>query len=266
MVSFENEKYLISASSIDATFGDGATLSLDTITVTSSTPMGDEIVLSSTDDDDNRVIRLILTSPDQDWRHNQDYYAWKLDNAWMTDQEYKWLHWNVESFINSEIQVPTNNSVFACESMEFHFSPIGMRHSHFGTEEPTKVVLLDVKIGASLSFSTDEKKIFRPCSDDTCSLVDGTITGDGGIFGGGGGNSISINLEANVATVALGSSLLIALIWVLICWILKRRRTKLYQEINPTAEEEDLQLSEEESPYQKSMPVQTDNEDEDKTD
>jgi hypothetical protein len=264
MASFENENYLISASSIDATFGDGATLSLDTITVTSSTPMGDEIVLSSTDDDD-RVIRLILISPDQDWRQNQDYYAWKLDNAWMSDQVDKWRHWNVESFIKSEIQVPSNNSVFACESMEFHFSPIAMKHSHFGTEEPTKVVLRDVKIGASLSFSTDEKEIFRPCSDDTCSLVDGTTVGNGAIVGGG--NWISNNLEANVVTVALGSSLLlIGLIFVLICWTLKRRRIKLYQQINPTEEEEDLQLAEEESSYQKSIPVQTDNEDEDKTD
>jgi hypothetical protein len=266
MASFENENYLISASSIDATFGDGATLSLDTITATSSTPMGDEIVLSSTDDDD-RVIRLILVSLEQDWRQNQDYYAWKLDSAWMSDQEYKWLHWNVESFIKSEIQVPSNNSVFACESMEFHFSSIGMKHSHFGTEEPTKVVLRNVKIGASLSFSTDEKEIFRPCSDDTtCSLVDGITAGNDGIFGGG--NWISNNVEANVVTVALGSSLLVGLIWVFICWTLKRRRNKLYQQIIPTEEEEDLQLAEEESTstYQKSIPVQTDNEEEDKTD
>lgn len=254
MVSYEDENFFIKASSIDASFGDGTTLPLDTITVSPSTPMGDVILMSSTVDDD-RVVRLVLISPAQDWRQNQ-FYAWKLDNAWMSDRSYKWLHWNVESFTTSEIQVPSNNSVFACESMEFKFSRIGTKHSAFGGEERTKVVLRDVKIGAALSFTTQEKELYRPCLEETCSIIDGATTaGRKGVFDGA--NGLSRSAGTHVVIVAFGLSLLFGGLLIVVDWVRKRRRTKLYQQINPIEDEEDLQLAEEESACQNSILVET---------
>jgi hypothetical protein len=122
MIHYYDEWYLFSASSVVASFGDGVEVPLDNVTLRSSTPMGDEWIFSTTttskstnnnhnssDTNNNtfvpRMVRLILISPEQDWRRNAGY-VWKLDNAWMSDADHAWLHWNSNSFIDSAILNP----------------------------------------------------------------------------------------------------------------------------------------------------------------
>ena len=108
---------------------------LVTITSTPTTPLGYEWKMTffnkDADDGNNnehqhhrrRIIRLYVITPTQDWRRiipppsptttskttpTSVGYSWKLNSAWMSDEEYDWLHWNVEGYINSQIQVPVS--------------------------------------------------------------------------------------------------------------------------------------------------------------
>jgi len=193
--AFQDEDFWIEASSIQATFGDGSSMDLDTISVNATTPMGIEILLTSDDiqHPKKRSIRLILIRPEQDWRMNADY-AWKLDNAWMADQlspsapTYSWLHWNVESYIDSQIQVPQFNNLWYCKELEFHFKAINegsSRGQYPSTQIEPMVTLTDVRIGAMMSQSPNEFQIYNPpeCNrQEVCKFVDGEIESDGGIF------------------------------------------------------------------------------------
>jgi hypothetical protein len=239
MIHYQDDEFLLTASSIEATFSDGATLSLTNITIRPSTPIGDELIISTGDDSSNsRGVRLILISPERDWRRNQTY-AWKLDNAWMSDPTADWLHWNVESYINSAIQVPQENNVFACALLEFHFSPIGLKHHYDPVVTNSKVVLRDVKIGAH--FSSAPQKPYSPCADG-CSVIDGTVTS---AFGSAtsDGTYWKVGVVLGAILIILGFSS---------CWC-RRRRADLYDKLSP---EEDLNLTVEDT-YMSTAPRST---------
>ena len=185
--------FILKASSIQATFADGLILDLDNITIQESTPLGDEWILCSSsqqpNDDDGvirpplRMVKLILITPDHDWRKNQTY-AWKLDNAWMSDPDLGWIHWNVEAYVDSQIQVPDHNMLLQSQRMEFHFRPIGMQSAASFPVLTTlaKLVLQDVEMGVHVSNVNDTIR-YNPCyhshhcqqGEGYCSIIDGVI-------------------------------------------------------------------------------------------
>ena len=143
MIDYNDEYCSFHVDHISVTFSDGVTFNTTntttttttttspsssnsskfvTITSTPTTPLGYEwkITFFNKDDDGNdydneqprrRIIRLYVITPNQDWRRISSTtitgYGWKLNSAWMSsDEEYDWLHWNLEGHINSQIQVP----------------------------------------------------------------------------------------------------------------------------------------------------------------
>ena len=221
MIHYQDDEFLLQASSIQATFSDGTTLSLTNITMRQDTPRGDEWVLTS-DEDNSRIVRLILNTPSQDWRRNQTY-AWKVDSASMSDEQFTWTHFNVERFVDSKVQVPTNHSIFTTERLEFHFHPIGAVGWHNPVVTNSKVVLQNVQLGAHLDGSKTE--IYKPCPG-SCSVVDGRVVGAMGTY-------TSTSELWQLATICSAT----AVIFMLLAWWCRRRRQDLYQRIVP---EEDL--------------------------
>jgi len=235
--AFQDEDFWIQASSIQATFGDGSSMELDTISVNATTPMGMEILITSDDIEhpEKRSIRLVLIRPDQDWRPNAAY-AWKLDNAWMADQlspsapTYSWLHWNVESYVDSRIQVPQFNNVWKCDELEFHFKPIGKGSSGSFSQSqinPT-VTLTDFRIGAMMSQSPEEFQIYIPpeCNgQEVCKFVDGNTESRG---------IIHDLLDEKDSQILFGGIIsLIVLGLLMVCTGRCRRRHRVSEEYEP---------------------------------
>jgi hypothetical protein len=141
--------------------------------------------------------------------------------------------------VDSVIQVPQDNIIFACDRLEFHFSPIGLQH----WVTSTKVVLRDVRIGAHLSSSKLPQTTYRPCAAaGDCSVVDGAVVGatrgDEAFWKSG---------------AAIGAILLFLL--SIGCWCRRRRRVELYEQLSPTPEE-DLTLAVDDT-YQSTAPRST---------
>lgn len=264
MIHYQDDEFLFAASSIEATFSDAKSYEihnrtifepssnivyqLNNLTIHSSTPIGDQLVLANDDSSDQRIVKLVLIQPDRDWRQNQTY-RWKLDNAWMSDPDNNnWLHWNVESFVDSIIQVPDddNRYIFACDKMEFHFSPLGLKHYYDPVVTSTKLVLRDVRMGAR--FSSSNSKIpetpYIPCTPSiSCSVVDGVIAG--GIIADSVGTAFW-----KTGAAAFGAMILLLLASISWCWCRRRRRFELYEQLSPTPDE-DLFLSvEDDDSYQ----------------
>lgn len=223
MLSYHDEHFMLKAATAVAHFSDDEKVQLDKVTIRPSTPMGHEFVLSSSQSpDDRRIVRLILILPQHDWRRNQTY-EWKLDNAWMSDIENSWLHWNVESFIDSEIQVPHDHYMFACESIELHFHPIGGKVSKPMSADYPSLMLKDVEIGAHLERNASQEIIMRGrCLEATCSMEDEQQRDFPYIF-----------------TVV--SSLVILLIVSFCLYWQKQKRAKRYEQLRSA--EEDLKLN-----------------------
>jgi hypothetical protein len=278
MIQYYDEGFLFSASSVVASFGDGVEVPLDNITFRSSTPMGVEWIFSTTEKysiNNNRnsndavvprVVRLILISPQQDWRRNVSY-AWKLDNAWMSDPDHGWIHWNSNSFVNSVIQIPsgddspTSKAVLTCDTMEFHFEsilPSGFRRSSDPIVTNTRVVLNNVQMGSNLTMSTKSKskfKLYCPCDDvdgldvtkgrPTCHIVDGVLSESSSGWIPASSVSTMFDLPTIQLMVMLGLVLVLATLCLvtlrqLIQWCCHWHRTKRYQPINHTHVVEDL--------------------------
>jgi hypothetical protein len=274
MIDYFDERFLFSASSVVASFGDGVEVPLNNVTLRTSTGMGDEWIFSSTETSNNilpRVVRLILISPEQDWRRHVSY-VWKLDSAWMSDSDHGWLHWNSNSFVDSILQIPGDDPddfpasiVLTCDTMEFHFEsilPNGFRRSSDPIVRNTRVVLKDVHIGANL-MSTNQPflKDYSPCGGDIgheqikegrpkCSIVDGAISeSSSGWIPDSSSSSPIFDWPMWQLMVLLGlvlalATLCLVAIWRLIQYCCHWHRTKRYQQINPTHEEEDLSLDE----------------------
>lgn len=282
MIHYQDDNHLFSASSIVATFGDGVEVSLDTVTLSASTPMGEEWLFSSsssshdTEEGDSvarRVVRLVTITPDKDWRRNAAY-AWKLDNAWMSDADHAWLHWNSNSYIDSILQIPgdpdyLNTQILSCDVMEFHLDailPSGFRRSSDPIVTDTRVVLKDVKMGSNLDMQQEKKYLqyYNPCTGQSmdkhdsasfCAIVDGAGSGTSSSQSGWTRPDVTTFLnDSPVWEIVLVVGILLsmaALLWYLVGRLFQCcchwQRTKRYQQINPSHDDEDdLALAEEE--------------------
>lgn len=298
MIHYQDDNHLFSASSIVAFFGDGVEVSLDTVTLRASTPMGEEWILSrdSAEEEDeraaHRVVRLITITPDKDWRQNNNNnaaasvsYAWKLDNAWMSDPDdlTAWLHWNSNSYIDSVLQVPTGDDpaaylknttttttyqMLSCNVMEFHFDailPSGFRRSTDPIVTDTRVVLKNVKMGSNLQ-TIEEKYLhyYDPCTGQSsmgkhdsgsyCAVVDGAVSSTFSSFSGWTRpNAATFLNDSPVWEIVLFVGILLGmavLLWYLVGRLFQCcchwQRTKRYQQINSSHDEDDLALAEEE--------------------
>ena len=269
MISYQDDIYLFEATIVEATFSDDETVQLDEITIHPSTPMGQhEFVLS--DGTNHRIVRLVLISPNQDWRRNQTY-AWKLDNAWMSDNtsssSFSWLHWNVESFIDSGIQVPQNNSIFFCDLIELHFSPIGGSGGYHHKDLPkTKISIRDFKIGANLlslnddGTNTTSEEIIPTYPNNT--LCPTCVASDGVVYGTSMTNIPSASdwygiypclpvQHSNLWFYRKVAAPLICLLVTLVCfWGERRRRLRLYEHLKSAEEDLTLDVVETEDSYQ----------------
>jgi hypothetical protein len=250
MIRYQDDQFLLQASSIQATFSDGTTLSLTNITTRLNTPLGDEWIFASTeedndddnDDDDSRVVRLILNTPTQDWRRRNQTYAWKVDSAWMSDALFTWTHWNVERFVDSQVQVPNSQSIFTTERLEFHFRPIGGGAAVNNYHDPviitdSKVVLQNVQMGAYLERGK-KTEIYKPCPG-SCSVVDGQVVVGGAILVETYTSKYEWWELAPICSAAGVICMLLA--W---WWWCRRRRQELYERIVP---EGDLSFTVEDS-------------------
>jgi hypothetical protein len=256
--------YSLSFSIAEATFGDGVTKELDTWSVQSSTPIGNQLFLSSSDDN-SRVVRLVLITPEQDWRQDQNY-LWKLDNAWMSDSQHGWLHWNVEGFIDSQIQVSSlslslssskeghHRVLFVCDRMEFHFRKIEMKLTT--APDPTKLILRNITIGAfippsnySSSSSSNERRIYHPCPTPSlaCEIVDGIVS-TSPISKGSSGLISSVN--NNTLSIIGGSILFVVIILSFCCWCRNPESSKQYEQIHRTEDHEKEEPTGKEATYQ----------------
>jgi hypothetical protein len=259
ITKYQDENIIFSASNIVASFGDDDdTIPLDTVTHRSSVA-GDELILSSASQKD-KIVKLVTIPPEFDWRKNQSY-VWKLDNGWMSNNEYGWIHWNSNSYIDSVIQIPSssgNNTVLLiCDTMEFHFTPIlptGFSHAYDQVIPSTKITLSNVQLGLLRDTTENNDKQFQyyhPCNHrtttmsksnrrDTCAIIDGTISS--GIYGSTTYNTLSNStlffaddrpiwqLSILIAVVVF---VVAFLVYILIRWCVHYERTKRYQEINP---------------------------------
>lgn len=281
MIHYQDDRNLFSASSIVGYFGDGAEVSLDHVSLNASTPMGDEWILSSSTTTTTTngtavvvpkvVVRLIVINPDQDWRRGASY-QWKLDNAWMvafdSNDQNAWLHWNSNSYIDSVIQISTDdnhNTVWTCDSMEFHFEailPSGFRRwSDPVVATNTRVVMKKVQLGMHLITTSCEEQDWRyysPCeagrhSSSSCEVVDGVVSSSGiSSTTKWIPNSVSVwkdeqPLWKQLMLLGLTVGLIVfclSLTWRLIQTCCHWHRTKRYEQINPSEEEDDLALDE----------------------
>jgi hypothetical protein len=116
----------------------------------------------------------VFITPTLDWKRNE-IYQWKLNQAWMSDDYYRWIFWNVNGYIDSEIQLSSSNQVFQCNHVEFSFwknAPKGMFDGNQG-----KLVLKNINMAAFLSPQHNEESLttFIPCAG-TCRAINGSIT------------------------------------------------------------------------------------------
>ena len=261
-IHYQDENIIFSASNIAASFGDDDTtdLPLDNVTYRSSV-VGDELILSSTSQKD-KIVKLVMIQPLLDWRKDQSY-IWKLDNGWMTDKNYGWIHWNSNSYIDSIIQIPSscsnnnnnNNTVLLfCDTMEFHFTPIlptGFSRAYDQVIPSTKVVISNVQIGLfnkNHTSSKEEFQYYNPCTHQTtttipkkqtntsCTIIDGSISS--GIYYGTTATSYALFFEDRpiwqlLILIATALLVFIFLIYIVVRLCIHYQRTKRYQEINP---------------------------------
>lgn len=290
MASYQDDDFLFSASSLEATFTDGSTLrgSNSDVIIHRDTPLGDEVwIVERSGQDSNargkgsrsstegvRVVRLIFITPEQDWRRNQTY-AWKLDSAWMSSmtipsdpsEPRPWLHWNVQSYINSAIQVPASNLILDFEELELlHFRPIRDVDNpyHSPVTHKERLLLKDVQFGLHFPSNNETIELISPCPDDRafCSIVDGEVQATPETSTAGLPNeknrvsssrppSAKIELEEAGATILLVFSIII----LCLCFWRRHQRSKLYEQLSPNPDE-DLSLTVEDT-YQGSEPRST---------
>jgi hypothetical protein len=282
MIQYQDDNFFFSASSIVAIFPDGLERSLDNVTIKSSTPLGEEWYLTTSNTDSqssssslfsssssSHIVRLIVIPPKHDWRRDQSY-TWKLDSAWMSDSDESdvaWVHWNVNSYVNSVIQVPSVPSqleqsattippIFACAKMEFHFSPI-LRSSVPPTHQTSPVVagprvtLQNVRMGVYLNGTKSmnppkEEALYYPCQNDqdnSCSVVDGDVVAS---VVAGNNTTIGTKEITKLSLIGIGGIVVLVVLFVMICavkWCCRIHRTKRYEQIiPPNVEDDDLTL------------------------
>lgn len=171
VVRFANKDIYFQASSVKATFRDGLHYMFESDSIHyNSTIIGDYLQFSTL----QRKVRLYVIPPALDWKRNETYH-WKLNQAWMSDEHYGWIFWNVNGFMDSEIQLSSNTQVFQCNHIEFTFwnnAPKGMFDGNQG-----KLVLKDAKLAAFLppEYTEESLTTFTPCAGGTCRANNGSI-------------------------------------------------------------------------------------------
>lgn len=217
------------------------------VSVRTATPLGTELWITDADSEavTSRTIRLIFwqDAAIQDWR-KAARYGWKLDSAWISnpkssssdnngssDEEYDWWHWNVQSFIDSAIQVPESNEpnslpyLWDCGGkVSFPFHPIlsGTR-----TSPGAELVFQGLKIGFGRDMSqTSAHQLISPPGTDpeTCVVVDGSVvTGSNLLLHSFQENKTQSQLSSISIFELIGGILLLGVSMVALLLGLKRR-------------------------------------------
>jgi hypothetical protein len=260
MIGLQNDEFLVSASSLEATFSDGVSLQDPNVNLTihPGTTLGDEIWIQGTaPEHESYIIRLVIIPPDRDWRQSASY-AWKLDSAWMSAVSpeattYSWLHWNVESYVDSAIQADDSNEILECDELELHFRPIRedstSRYPY--TTAPMipneRLILRGLRLGLhrsaaprNASSTTTTTTCMSPCASTSqpCIVVDGAVQ-EGGMqrerdipHENEGGRNARI-LEAGAAVAAT-----LALLFLTVEYCRRYHRSKHYKQLRPTPDED----------------------------
>lgn len=262
MIQLVDDDFFISATSIEATFSDGSRLSNETanITIRTKTALGDEIWIQGASQEEDgpsahsHIIRLIAIPAERDWRVSASY-AWKLDSAWMSvpsrrgESDFEWLHWNVESYTDSVIQVDNPNSIWECDKLEIHFRPIRAGHQPASDGPVTQnehVVLTGVQLALHLTSPIDDSTTHvSPCAASSesapCAVVDGKVVG-------AARNKTYVSYFANnpqsLQLLKAGTCLTILLGFLVIgtCCLRRYHQRRLYERLRPN-QDDDLTLT-----------------------
>lgn len=246
------------------------------LSVQTGTPLGTELWISEADavgeptnESMARTLRLIFIAPSMDWRKAANY-DWKLDSAWISNpkseqdnEEYDWWHWNVQSFVDSAIQVPKSDDDpwrWDCDRVELPFHPLLEDNRGWSTRSPSdsQLILSGVRIGFGRNISTTSD-VFSPCAGlDSCAVVDGEVVATSkleSLWNSATFSSTTIE-PASLRMEFLGLGVLIVTMLVgFVAWCKRRQRFMDYQRLHPTPET-DLTLHEEDS-YVPTLPRST---------
>ena len=274
MIQFTTDDILISATSVETVFSDGTILGDQdyfNVSLLPGTALGDELWIEGRHrrsqeqevqepNEELYTIRLIVITPEKDWRTSASY-AWKLDSAWMSSppsasssrpsDRRSWLHWNVESYIDSVIQVDDSNQIWECDELDLHFRPIreartsSAQHSNQLVTPPMeRMTLKGFRLGLGFNRSVVDTGTdhYSPCASQPCVVVDGSVQGGTGRDKGdaastGPSSTRSTEWEVGAQEVALLAVLLAALfILGMVCYR-RYHQTKLYDRLTPLADE-----------------------------
>ena len=158
----------ISASQVEVTGSRGDPVALNY----TETGLGPRFSLSFADANE---VQFYWISPDNDWRQNQTY-RYKMTNSWINGNEKKsdWYFWNINSFIDSEIQIPRGYDGFACDYVELSYWK-ERTHNQVLQESDAKIQFYDFSIGFLVHNS---RHVYNPCqkSGGRCRAIDGSVT------------------------------------------------------------------------------------------
>ncbi len=173
-VRYVADNIYFQASSVQAIFRDGEHVEYESGSIHhNSTVIGDYLSFIP-NGNKKRETRLYFIPPELDWKQNETYH-WKLNQAWMADDYYGWLFWNVNGFINSQLQLSSDSELFQCDYVEFTFwnnAPKG----RFGGNQG-KVIMKNMEVAAFLPTAYEEVSLvrFNPC-EGACRVINGKIT------------------------------------------------------------------------------------------
>lgn len=175
-VRYVADSIYFQASSVQAIFRDGEHIEYESESIHyNSTVIGDYLSFTDANGNKKREARLYFIPPQLDWKQNQTYH-WKLNQAWISDDYFGWLFWNVNGFIDSQLQRSSDSEVFQCEYVELDFwsnSPKGRFQTYQG-----KLIMKNVQLAAFLPTAYKEASLirFNPCGEDMCRAINGNIT------------------------------------------------------------------------------------------
>ena len=123
----------------------------------------------------NNSAKFYWIATDRDWRQNQTY-RYKLTNSWVNDNDDKndWYFWNINAYIDSEIQIPRGYDGFSCDYVEFSYWK-ERSHNQVLQESDAKIKFYDFSIGF-LDYTS--RHVYKPCHKHggRCRAIDGHVT------------------------------------------------------------------------------------------
>jgi len=159
----------ISASRVDVTSDWGDPVALNY----TDTGLGPRFSLEFGSDYVDRQVQFYWVAPEHDWRQNQTYH-YKMTNSWITGKEPNtWYYWNINAFIDSEIQIPIGYNGFTCDYVELPYWNGGRKQVL--PESDAKVQIYDFSIGFLFHNS---HRVYNPCekSGGRCRAINGQVT------------------------------------------------------------------------------------------